>query len=119
MQNKEKEYVCGYKHCLHHGDKVKDSESVVIGKKHYHWDCAALKQEIQDCADTYVEYIGDKTKYPMILKIITTMVFNNHIPIDYIKEKIEHSRSYYKDRPVYALYGIRNLFWEYEIKNRR
>ena len=55
----EKEYVCAYPHCLHHGEKVLASESVVIGKKHYHWDCATLKQEIQDCANTYIEYTED------------------------------------------------------------
>ena len=33
---KEREYVCAYKYCLHHGQKVKASESVVINKKHYH-----------------------------------------------------------------------------------
>ena len=42
----DKEYVCTYKYSLYHGEKVKDSESVVINKKYYHWDCAAMKQEI-------------------------------------------------------------------------
>ena len=51
----DKEYVCAYKHCLHHGERVKSSESVVINKKHYHWDCAGMKQEIQDCVNTYMK----------------------------------------------------------------
>lgn len=112
----EKEYVCAYPYCLHHGEKVSSSESVVIGKKHYHWDCAAIKLEIQDCANTYIEYIEDKTKYPIVLRIINTMVFKNMVPIDFIKHKIEYSKSYYKNKPVYALYGIRKLFWEKEMK---
>ena len=112
----EKEYVCAYPNCLHHGEKVAASESVVIGKKHYHWDCAALKQEIQDCANTYIEYTGDKTQYPMAMRIINTMVFKNSVPIDFIKKKIEYSRFYYKNKPVYALYGIRKIFYEREFK---
>lgn len=112
----DKEYVCAYPHCLHHGEKVSASQSVVISKKHYHWDCAALKQEIQDCANTYIGYMDDKTLYPIVLRIINTMVFKNNVPIDFIKRKIEHSQTYYKDKPVYALYGIRNLFWEKEMK---
>ena len=112
----DKDYVCAYPHCLHHGEKVLASQSVVIGKKHYHWDCAALKQEIQDCAQTYIGYIDDKSQYPIVLRIINTMVFKNSIPIDFIKKKIEHSQTYYKNKPVYALYGIRNLFWEKEMK---
>ena len=111
----EKEYVCAYPHCLRHGEKVLASESVVIGKKHYHWDCATLKQEIQDCANTYIEYTGDKTQYPMVMRIINTMVFKNEVPIEYIKKKIEYSKTYYKDKPVYALYGIRKIFWEKEM----
>lgn len=111
----EKEYVCAYPHCLHHGEKVLASESVVIGKKHYHWDCAALKQEVQDCANTYIEYTGDKTQYPMVMRILNTMVFKNRVPIEFIKKKIENSQSYYNDKPVYALYGIRKIFWEKEV----
>lgn len=111
----EKEYVCAYPHCLHHGEKVLASESVVIGKKHYHWDCATLKQEIQDCANTYIEYMEDKTQYPMAMRILNTMVFKNQVPIEFIKRKIESSKTYYKDKPVYALYGIRKIFWEKEM----
>lgn len=111
----EKEYVCAYPHCIHHGEKVLASESVVIGKKHYHWDCAALKQEIQDCANTYIEYTEDKTQYPMVMRILNTMVFKNQVPIEFIKRKIKYSKTYYKDKPVYALYGIRKIFWEKEM----
>lgn len=107
-----KEYSCAYKYCLHHGEKVSSESSVVIGKKHYHWDCAAIKQEIKDCADTYISYINDKAQYPIVMRILNTMVFKNRVPIEYIKNKIETSRIYYENRPVYALYGIRKLFWE-------
>lgn len=112
----DKEYVCAYPHCLHHGEKVPASQSVVISKKHYHWDCAALKQEIQDCANTYIGYMDDKALYPVALRIINTMVFKNNVPIDFVKRKIEYSQSYYRNKTVYALYGIRNLFWEKEMK---
>ena len=111
----EKQYVCAYPHCLHHGEKVLSSESVVVGKKHYHWDCATLKQEIQDCANTYIEYTGDKTQYPMVMRIINTMVFKNRVPIEFIKKNINLSKAYYKNKPVYALYGIRKIFWEKEM----
>lgn len=114
---KEKEYVCGYgKYCLHHGEKVKASESVAVGKKHYHWDCAGMKQEIRDCVDTYMEYIEDKTQFPIAYRAINTMVFNNKVPIDFIKKNIESSRTYYSQKPVQILYGIRKLFYEKEFK---
>lgn len=112
----DKEYVCAYKHCLHHGSKVKASESVVLNNKHYHWDCAAMKQEIQDCVNTYMECIEDKTQYPIVVKAINTLVFKNNVPIDFIKKRIEASKTYYSGKPVYVLYGIRKLFYEKEFK---
>ena len=112
----EKEYVCAYNKCLHHGEKVKASESVVINKRRYHWDCAAIKQEIQDCINTYMDLIEDKTQYPIVCKTINTLVFKNNVPIDFIKKKIESSKLYYSGKPVYALYGIRRIFWEQEFK---
>ena len=112
----DKEYVCGYNHCLHHGEKVKSSESVVVGKKHYHWDCAETKQKIKECVDLYMEYIEDKTQYPMAVRIINNLVFKNMIPVDFILKNITSSRRYYSDKPVYVLYGLRKLFWEKEFR---
>ena len=114
--NAEKEYVCAYKYCLHHGQKVKSSESVVINKKHYHWDCAVTKQEIKDCVDEYMNYIEDKTKYPIVTRIINTLVFKNRVPTDFILKNIKLSKQYYIGKPVQILYGLKKLFWEKEFR---
>lgn len=112
----EKEYCCAYKYCLHHGEKVKTSESVVINKKHYHWDCAVKKQEIKDCVDAYMECIEDKTQYPIAVRAINHLVFKSKVPVEYIKKNIESSRLYYADKPVQILYGLKKLFWTKEFK---
>lgn len=112
----DKEYVCAYKYCLHHGERVKSSESVVINKRHYHWDCAAMKQEIKDCVDIYMECIEDKTQYPIAVRTINTLVFKNKIPVDFILKNIKSSKNYYSDKPVQILYGLRKLFWEKEFR---
>ena len=113
----DKEYVCAYnKYCLHNGDKVKASESVVINKKHYHWDCAAMKQEIKECADLYMTYIDDKTQFPVVMKILNTLVFKSKVPVEFILRNIKYHKSYYADKPVQILYGLRKLFWEKEYK---
>jgi hypothetical protein len=114
----DKEYVCGYSHCLHDGEKVKSSEAVVIGKKHFHWDCAELKQEITDCVNSYMDCIEDKTQYPTATRIINTLVFKNKVPIEYIAKNIKRSGLYYKNKPTYVLYGLRKLFWEQEFKEK-
>ena len=112
---KEKEFICAYKYCLHHGEKVKASEAVVISKKHYHWDFAGIKQEIKDCVDTYMECIEDKTQYPIACRAINTMVFKNKVPIEFIRKRIESSKSYYSGKPVQILYGLRKIFYEQEF----
>ena len=113
----DKEYVCAYNtHCLHHGEKVKASESVVINKKHYHWDCAEMKQKIKECVDLYMENIEDKTQYPIAVRTINTLIFKNKVPVDFILNKLMSSGKYYSDKPVYVLYGLRKLFWEKEFK---
>ena len=114
----DKEYVCGYSHCLHDGEKVKFSEAVVIGKKHLHWDCAELKQEIMDCVDSYMDYIEDKTQYPIATKIINTLIFKHKVPLEFIQKNIKRSNLYYRDKPTYVLYGLRKLFWEKEFKTK-
>lgn len=112
----DKMYVCAYKYCLHHGEKVNHLESVVINKKHYHWDCAAMKQEIKECADLYIGHIEDKSRYPATLNIINTLVFKNKVPVEFIMQNIKYSKQYYADKPVQILYGLRKLFWEKEYK---
>lgn len=112
----DKMYVCAYKHCLHHGEKVSNLESVVVNKRYYHWDCAAIKQEIKECADLYMKYIEDKSRYPAALNIINTLVFKNKVPVEFIMQNIKYSRQYYADKPVQILYRIRKLFWEKECK---
>ena len=112
----DKEYVCGYNHCLHHGEKVKSSESVIVGKKHYHWDCAQTKQEIKECIDLYMECVEDKTQYPVVVRIINNLVFKNEVPIEFIYKNISSSKRYYSNKPIHVLYGIRKLFWEKEFR---
>lgn len=112
----DKEFVCGYNHCLHHGEKVKSSEAVVIGKKHYHWDCAETKQKISECVNLYIECIGDKTQYPVAFRIINNLVFKSKVPVDFILKNISTSQKYYSTKPVQILYGLRKLFWEKEFR---
>ena len=118
----EKMYVCGYKHCLHFGEKVSGNESVIIGKRHYHIDCAKLRKDIKECADLYMEKIEDKTIYPAAVRIINNLIFNTRIPVNYIKEDIKRSQIYYSTRPAMALYGIRKMYFtemEKEFESRR
>lgn len=112
----DKEYVCAYKYCLHHGQKIKESEAVVVGRKKYHWDCAMTRQQIEECVALYMSYIEDKTQYPIARRAINSLVFKNNVPIEYILNNISKSKKYYSDKPAQALYGLKRLYWEIDIK---
>lgn len=121
----DKEHICAYKHCLHHGEKVKSSESVIVGKKHYHWDCAATKQEIEEIRSTYYEKIDNDVNFPALSKVLNDLVFKYGLEIDYIKFAV----NYYADykikikSPFTLLYLRKNDYmrkkWEHSKENRR
>ena len=113
-----KQYICGYKHCLHKNERVSSEESVLIGNRHYHKDCAEITRRIIECAELYMSYIEDKTQYPTVLRIINTLTFKNKVPIEYTYRSIANSKLYYSDKPVYVLYGIRKTFWTQEFPAR-
>ena len=75
-----------------------------------------MKQEIKDCVDTYMSYIEDQTQYPIVTRIINTLVFKSKVPVDFILKNIQSSKKYYAYKPVQVLYGLRKLFWEKEFK---
>ena len=116
MADKEKKYTCAYSRCLHHGEKVKASESVVIGRNHYHWDCAELKQKIKECIDLYIGYAEDESLYPVANRIINNLIFTSKVPVDYMLKTINLNGKWYKGKPAYVLYGLRTLFYEKEFR---
>lgn len=93
----DKEYVCGYAHCLHNGQKVKESEAVILGKKRYHWDCALTKQEIEEIRSIYMNRIDEKADWRMVTKILNDLILKYGLEIDYVRYVIEY----------YADYGIK------------
>ena len=105
----DKEYVCAYKYCLHHGEKVKASESVVIKKKHYHWDCAATKQEIEELRNTYFERIDRDASFPVLSKVLNDLVFKYDLEIDYIRYALNYYAEYkVKVKSPFSLLYLRN-----------
>lgn len=80
----EKSYVCGYKHCLHKGEKVLENEAIMIGKKRYHKDCLKTSEIIKIIKDTYLERMNDKENPITILSVVNTLVFKKGVQAEYI-----------------------------------
>lgn len=120
----DKEYVCAYKHCLHHGEKVKSSESVVIGKKHYHWDCASIKQEIEEMRNTYYEKIDKDVSFPVLTKVLNDLIFKYELEVEFVKFAINYYADYKVKvkSPFTLLYLRKNDYmsekWKKKTKGR-
>ena len=111
IKTTDKEYICGYKHCLHHGVKVLSSNSVMVGKRHYHKDCAKHGEQLKACVDLYMTYKDDPTQKPFVTRVINTLVFKNRVPLDFIYKHIQKSKTFYINNSIYTLYGIKKLYW--------
>ena len=86
----DKEFVCAHNKCLHHGQRVKNSESVIIGNKHYHWDCAMTKQEIKEIRKTYFEKIDKDANFQVLSKVLNDLIFKYNLEIDFVRFAVEY-----------------------------
>lgn len=106
----EREYVCAYPRCLHHGVKVKASDAVVINKKRYHWDCAKTKQQLEYIRNYYFENIDGTVNFAILSKVLNTLVFEDGLDIDFVKFAIEYYGKYKMKikSPFYLTYLKKN-----------
>ena len=120
----DKEYVCAYKHCLHHGERVKSSESVVISKKHYHWDCASIKQEIEEIRNAYYEKIDKDVSFPVLTKVLNDLIFKYELEVEFVKFAVNYYADYKVKvkSPFTLLYLRKNDYmrekWKKKTKGR-
>ena len=87
-------HKCSYTHCLHPNTLVGDDESVVINGKHYHWDCAQIKSDIQELRDMYIHHIDKNVKIPVLAKVLNDLVFKYNQPIEYLKFALKYYIDY-------------------------
>jgi hypothetical protein len=80
----EKTYVCGYRHCLHKGEKVKQEEAVTVGTRRYHADCAAIHRKIEQMKDLYYEKIDENAEFVQLTSVLNNIVFTKKINPDYM-----------------------------------
>lgn len=105
----DNEYVCGYKHCLHRGQMVKESESVVEGNRHYHMDCAITKNGIAYIRNIYADWFDPNVNYAVLMKVINDLVFKYGLDVDYIRYSLEYyHRTRTKIKSPFVLLYLRN-----------
>ena len=73
-----------------------------------------MKNKVKDCVDLFMTLMEDITQRPTVTRIINNLIFSKKIPPEFVFDKIKASSNYYKNKPVYALYGIRTL-WVKEV----
>lgn len=84
------DHICAYNHCLHPGERVKDSEAVVIKGSYYHWDCAQTKSDINELKQLYISRIDNNVSVPMLAKVLNDLVLKYGLSIGYVRFAINH-----------------------------
>lgn len=103
----EKTYVCGYNHCLTPNDKVLASESVMVGKRRYHKECAELHARIERIKRIYFDYIDSKSDYVQVVGVINNLIFTKGNSVDYVEFAMKYTLVYgNKIKSPYILHTI-------------
>jgi hypothetical protein len=102
-----KEYKCGYKHCLHPDEKIPASESVVVGKRRLHKDCAELHSKIERIKRIYFDYIDGKSDYVQVLGVINNLIFVKKYDVDLVEFMMKYAAVYGRNiKSPYILHSI-------------
>lgn len=102
-----KEYVCGYKHCLKLYEKIPASEAVIVGKHRYHKECAEIHAKIENIKRIYFDYIDNKSDYVQVVGVINNLIFTKSYTVDYIEFTMKYVTVYCgKIRSPYVLHTI-------------
>jgi hypothetical protein len=82
--NKEKEYVCGYRHCKHCGVKVPSSQAIKDGTRYYHQDCHKEKEEKQKICDLYYKCYKSTEDCHVVRKAIAQLINEQNFTSEYV-----------------------------------
>lgn len=80
-----KTYKCGYKHCQHPDDPILKDEAVLIGSKHYHKDCAEIKNTIDRSKRVFFDHILKGADYVQTVGVINNLVFKKGYSAEYVE----------------------------------
>lgn len=81
--------MCGYSHCLHKGEKVIDEDSVVVGKRRFHKDCAETRDYIEILKKLYFDYV-ENPKYVEVVGVINNIIFKKGVDPRYMIFALKH-----------------------------
>lgn len=118
---KEKSYKCGYNHCLKPDEKVPESESVLVGKRRFHKECAELREQIERIKRIYFDHIDNKSDYVQVVGVVNHLIFKKGYSADYIEFLLMYlSIFYYNLKSPYALHRIaENSFIKEKYDNKQ
>lgn len=84
-----KSYVCQYRHCLHPGEKIPDEDSVLVGLRHFHKDCAEMNAKINTIKKIFFDHVLE-ADYVQTLAVINRLIFKLNVDPDYLLFVVKH-----------------------------
>lgn len=73
-----KEYICGYKFCMHSGEPVLPENSVKDGGRYYHTDCHKEKETKKQIIDLYYKYYKSTEDYKVVVKAMNSLIHDQN-----------------------------------------
>lgn len=96
----------------------------MISKKHYHWDCASIKQEIEEIRNIYYEKIDKDVSFPVLTKVLNDLIFKYELEVEFVKFAVNYYADYKVKvkSPFTLLYLRKNDYmrekWKKKTKGR-
>ncbi len=111
--------MCGYNHCLHKGEKVTEQDSIMVGKRRLHIDCAEVRDHIEIIKNLYFNYV-ESANYVEVVGVINNIIFKKGVNPRYMIFALKHiiSKNVVIKSPYFLHYLPKNKIiiklWEKE-----
>lgn len=84
-------YKCNFAHCQHESKELLDGEGVIVNKRHYHTDCAKIRENISMAVDLYRNCISNTAVISQVRKVINNIVIDKKVDSDYLIFALRHA----------------------------
>lgn len=90
---------CAWTHCKYNKNITDGQETVKIGNRNYHKECACEKDNINNCIALFTEQINGQIVMSQLRSVINNLIFKQGFESDYVVFAIQYAI----DHPEYKL----------------
>lgn len=81
---------CAWTHCKYNKNITDGQETVKIGNRNYHKECACEKENINNCITLFIEQINEQIVISKLRSIINTLIYKQGYSSEYVLYSIKY-----------------------------